>query len=124
MRIPRGMRIDTIVLGAATLLALIMGSSGTTPTRQLQFAPAPVAVAKTGAAAYAGIWLSADDTVRLDLSADLTYERSIVGRRATAIGTYAISGDTLELHDSSGLRTTATSIGGRLEMAGYRLSRI
>jgi hypothetical protein len=124
MRTYRGPRIGATVLGAASLFALAMGSSGTTPTRHLQFAPAPKVAAKTGAAAFAGVWLSADDAVRLDLSADLTYERSIVGRRATAIGTYTISGDTLLLHDSSGLRTTATSVADRLEMAGYQLSRI
>jgi hypothetical protein len=123
MRIHRGPRIDAAVLGAASMLALVMIGSGTTPAR-LQFAPAPMAAAMTGAAAFAGVWLSADDTVRLDLSTDLTYERSIVGRRATAVGTYAISGETLQLRDSSGLQTTATSVGGGLEMAGYRLSRI
>jgi hypothetical protein len=124
MRIFRGPRIDVTVLGAAALLALIIGSGGLVATQHLEFAPTPVAAAKTGAAAFAGIWLSADDAVRLDLSTDLTYERSVVGRRATAVGTYAISGNTLQLDDTSGLRTTATSVGGGLEMAGYRLSRI
>jgi hypothetical protein len=125
MRTYRGPRIDTTILGAASLLALAMAGVGATPTQHIRTAPAPASVAEDGAAAYAGVWMSADDAVRLDLSIDLTYARSIVGRKATAVGTYTVDGDTLRLRDSSsGLRTTVTSVGGQLDMAGYRLSRI
>jgi hypothetical protein len=124
MRSHRGPHIDATILGAASLLALALAGAGSTPTRHIRTAPAEAAVVKDGAAAYAGVWMSADDAVRLDLSADLTYARSIVGRRATAVGTYSIDPAGLLLRDSSGLRTTVTPVGDDLEMAGYRLSRI
>jgi hypothetical protein len=124
MRSHRGPRIDATILGAASLLALALAGAGPAPTRHIRTAPAEAAVVKDGAAAYAGVWMSADDAVRLDLSADLTYARSIVGRTATAVGTYSIDGAGLLLRDSSGLRTTVTTVGDDLEMAGYRLSRI
>jgi hypothetical protein len=124
MRSHRGPRIDATILGAASLLALALAGAGSTPTRHIRTAPAEAAVVKDGAAAYAGVWMSADDAVRLDLSADLTYARSIVGRRATAVGTYSIDRAGLLLRDSSGLRTAVTPVGDDLEMAGYRLSRI
>jgi hypothetical protein len=124
MRTYCGPRIDATILGAAALLALAMGSAGSTPTRHIRTAPAVAAVAEDGAAAYAGVWMSADDAVRLDLSADLTYARSVVGRTATAIGRYTVDGATLRLRDSSGPVTTVTSVSGDLVMAGYRLSRV
>jgi hypothetical protein len=122
MRTYRGPRIDATILGAASLFALVMGSGGLTPTQHVRSVPA--AATADSSAGYAGVWMSADDTVRLDLSTDLTCARSIAGRRQAAIGTYAVEGRTLDLHDSSGLRTTVTDIGGQLEMAGYRLSRV
>jgi hypothetical protein len=124
MRTYRGPRIDATILGAASLLALAMGSAGPTPIRHIRTAPVEAAAAEDGAAAYAGVWLSADDAVRLDLSADLTYARSVVGRKATAIGRYTVDGATLHLRDSSGLANTVTSVSGDLVMAGYRLSRV
>lgn len=123
MRTHRGPRIDATILGTASLLALAVGGTSV-PIQHIRTMPVAPVAAEGGAAAFAGVWLSADDTVRLDLAPDLTYERSIVGRRATAVGTYTVDGTVLRLRDSSGLRTTVTSGNGQLEMAGYRLSRI
>jgi hypothetical protein len=84
----------------------------------------PAVTVANGAGAYVGVWLSADDTVRLDISADGTYERSIVGRRRSARGMYRVDGTSLRLVDESGIRTTVTSSNGGLEMAGYQLEKI
>jgi hypothetical protein len=114
------MRVDTTILGAATLLALATGD-GSGP---VELAAAPPHPAVTGTAAdYAGVWLSADGEVRLRLEPDGTYERSITGREQVARGTYRWDGATVLLRDDSGLRTTATFFDGRLEMAGHSLFR-
>jgi hypothetical protein len=122
MRPQPGPRIDTTILGAATLLALAMGS-GSAPT-EFEFAP-PSAAATTdpGAPAHAGVWLSADGTVRLTLAPDGTYERSVAGRKRAARGTYRLAGLHLVLRDDNGLRTTATVVDDSLEVAGHRLYR-
>ena len=126
MRTYRGPRIDATILGAASLLALAMCTAGGTAeaTARFQNAPTPAAVVPNGVAAYVGVWLSADDTVRLDVSADGTYERSIVGRRKSARGMYRVQGAALLLVDESGIRTTVSSSKGGLEMAGYQLAKI
>jgi hypothetical protein len=126
MRTYRGPRIDATVLGAATLLALAMYTAGgpAEVTGRFQNAQTPAVAVAKGVAAYVGVWLSADDTVRLDLSADGTYERSIVGRKNSARGMYRIQGPALLLVDDSGIRTTVTSSKGGLEMAGYQLAKI
>ncbi|HET6530316.1 MAG TPA: Atu4866 domain-containing protein [Actinoplanes sp.] len=109
------MPVDTTILGAATLLALAMGSgSGAT---EFHSAPAPTP------ADYPGVWRSADGEVRLVLHPDRTYERSITGRETVARGRYRLSGATLRLHDDCGLRTTVTVVNGALEMAGHVLYR-
>jgi hypothetical protein len=126
MRTFRGPRIDATILGTACLLALAMGSRGGTAeaTDRFQTVPAPAVAKPAGADAYVGVWLSADDLVRLDVSADGTYERSIVGRKQSARGLYRIAGTSLLLVDETGIRTTVTSSHGGLEMAGYQLTRI
>jgi len=115
-------RIGVTILGAAVLFALANGG-GAAAVQHLRMDQVNQP-ARHGAAAYAGVWLSADDAVRLDLSADLTYERSVIGRTASAIGTYTIQGVVLVLRDANGLRTTVKPVGPQLEMAGYRLSRV
>jgi hypothetical protein len=125
MRPYRGPRIDATILGAVSLIAFAMGSGTAQATRRFEtVAPPAVAVRETGADRFVGVWLSADDTVRLDISADGTYARSIVGRRLPARGTYHVRGTSLLLEDESGIRTTVTGVPGGLEVAGYRLSRI
>jgi hypothetical protein len=114
------MRVDTPIFGAATLLALAMGNGA--PPADLTAAPPHPAPTGT-ATEYAGVWLSADGAVRLALTVDGTYERSITGRRQVARGTYREDGTTVLLRDDSGLRTTATFVGGVLEMAGHDLFR-
>ena len=123
MRHHRGPRVDTTVLGAATLLALAMGN-GTDATEHFELVPPPAVVTDDpGAARLAGVWLSADGTVRLALDADGTYERSIAGRKKPAHGTYRVNGTFVLLRDDSGLRTTVTAFDDSLEMAGHRLFR-
>jgi hypothetical protein len=126
MRTYRGPRIDATILGAASLLALAMYTTGgpAEVTGRFQTVPAPAVVVAAGVVAYVGVWLSADDTVRLDVSADGTYERSIVGRKKSARGMYRVHGAALLLVDDSGVRTTVTSSKGGLEMAGYQLAKI
>lgn len=120
MRIRRGPRADTTILGAATLLALAMGSGSAVTEFEIAHPPAATAAG----ADYAGVWMSADDAVRLDLSDDGTYARSVAGRKQVALGTYDVDGARLQLRDSDGLRTTVTSFDDTLEMAGHRLYRI
>jgi hypothetical protein len=126
MRTYRGPRIDATILGAASLLALAMcGVGGTAEaTGRFQNVQTPAVTVANGAEAYVGVWLSADDTVRLDISADGTYERSIDGRKKSARGMYRVDGTSLRLVDESGIRTTVTSSNGGLEMAGYQLEKI
>ena len=120
MHLHPGPRIDTTILGAATLLALAMGN-GSGPT-EFEFAPPPAAVT-ADAARYAGVWLSADGTVRLVLAPDGTYERSVAGRKRAARGTYRVTGAEVLLRDDNGLRTTAALSGDTLDMAGHQLHR-
>jgi len=125
MRTYRGPRVDATILGAASLLALIVGSAGgaTGATERFQVVPTPVVAVSGGAATYVGVWLSADDAVRLDVSTDGTYERSIVGRKQSARGQYRVDGTVLLLVDESGIRTAVTNSPGGIEMAGYQLAR-
>jgi hypothetical protein len=122
MRSKRGPGIDATILGTAALFALAAG--GTAQVTQRFESVSPPAVAAGGAEAFVGIWLSADDAVRLDVSRDGTYARSIVGRRATASGTYSTAGATLLLQDESGIKTIVTRSADWLEMAGYHLYKI
>ena len=125
MRTFRGPRIDATILGAASLLALAMARGGTAEaTERFQTVPPPAVAVRPSVAAFVGIWMSADDTVRLDVSADGTYERSVAGRKESARGTYRVDGTVLLLRDESGIRTTVTSVNGALEMAGHRLEKI
>lgn len=127
MRTYRGPRLDATILGAATVLALALGSSGgeAEATQRFETVPAPaVAVSEQGAEAYIGVWMSADDAVRLDVSADGTYARTVVGRKRAARGLYQLDGTSLQLRDESGVRTAVTKVPGGLEMAGYVLAKI
>ncbi len=125
MRTSRGPRIDSTILGAATVLALALGSSGGQATQHFETVAEPaVAASQPGAGAYVGVWMSADDTVRLDISTDGTYARSVTGRKQAARGLYQLDGTTLRLRDESGVRTTVTTVPGGLEMAGHVLARI
>jgi hypothetical protein len=127
MRTYRGPRIDATILGAATVLALALGSSGgeAEATQRFETVPAPaVAVSEKGAEAYVGVWMSADDAVRLDVSADGTYARTVIGRKQAARGLYQLDGTSLQLRDESRVRTTVTKVPGGLEMAGYVLAKI
>ena len=72
----------------------------------------------------AGIWLSADSTVRLQLGADWSYLGSIEGRHRAAKGTYRPGGPGLVLRDDTGLRTPVTVAEDVLEMAGHQLFKI
>jgi hypothetical protein len=125
MRIFRCPRIDATILGAAALLALGTGTRATAEATEHFRMPPPaaVAVSQDGAAGYVGVWMSADDTLRLDIAADGTYERSVLGRKKSALGYYHVDGTSLQLRDDSGVRTTVTSANGKLKMAGYELAR-
>jgi hypothetical protein len=115
MRTYRGPRVDTTILGAATLFALAMGNGGTPD--HFRVVPAqPMAT-------LAGDWRTADGAVRLTLGADATFASSVAGRREVAAGTYRVDGAGLHLQDRSGLRTTGVLFGDALELAGHRLFR-
>ena len=73
---------DTTILGPAALLALALGPGFTVP------AEGPAA---EGGTAMAGVWRTADGTVRLTLRADFSYALNIAGRRRTAQGSYRYS---------------------------------
>ena len=128
MRTYRGPRIDATILGAAAVLALALGRSGGEAEATHRFATVPrpaVAVTEKGAEAFVGVWMSVDDAVRLDVAADGTYARTVIGRKAAARGLYQVDGTSLRLRDESGVRTTVTSVPGRgLEMSGNILTRI
>lgn len=110
MRTPR---FDATILGPASLLALAM-SDGVA----FEAPPPP-----TGdiAGELLGLWLSADEMVRLAMAADGTFERGIVGRDRASHGTYRMDGPLVLLRDDSGLRTPVTVAPDRLEMAGHEL---
>jgi hypothetical protein len=114
----RTQRVDTTIFGAASLLTLALG--GVAP-EQLA-APVPAAD-ETEAAALAGIWLSADEMVRLQLATDWSFQGSVAGRHREAKGTYRPEGAGLVLQDVSGLRTSVTVAEHGLEMAGHQLFR-
>ena len=114
MRTPQ---VDTTIFGASALLTLALG--GVAPERLA--VPAPVG---TDAAALAGIWLSADSTVKLQLGADWSYLGSVEGRRRAARGTYRPDGAGLVLRDDTGLRTSVTVAEDILEMAGHQLFKV
>ena len=116
----RGPRVDTTILGAASLLALAMGGGAVTEHVKLV---RPSAVVNEGVVEtdLVGVWLSGDSTVRLSLEADGTYESTVEGRKKAAHGTYRVAGGEVHLRDGSGLRTTVTRFGGTLEMAGHQL---
>jgi hypothetical protein len=128
MRTSRRPRIDATILGAASILAIAMGGSGATetvPTERFETAQPPaVAVQKDGAAQFVGVWMTDDNKVRLDIAADGSFERGIVGRKKSARGTYLVSGTRLLLRDESGVRTTVSFGDGHAVMAGYELARI
>jgi hypothetical protein len=112
MRTPR---FDATILGPESLLALAL-SAGT---------PFDAAPPEPGEAdeALVGVWLSADEMVRLAIGNDGTFERSIVGRDRASHGTYRLDGPFVLLRDDSGLRTPVTVGEGVLEMAGHDLFR-
>ncbi len=106
-------RVDTTILDAAALLALALCGAAL-EARSQPGAPDP---------ALAGLWRSADGTVRLRLERDGTYEGSVAGRSRAARGTYRVDGTSVLLRDDSGLRTAVDRRGDTLEMAGYDLRR-
>jgi hypothetical protein len=114
MRTPR---VDATIFGATSLLTLALG--GVAPERLA----APVPVAGEEARGLAGMWLSADNTVRLQLGADWSYLGRVEGRRRAAKGTYRSEGAGLVLRDETGLRTPVTVAEDVLEMAGHHLFR-
>lgn len=120
MRLRRGPRADTTILGATSLLAIAMG--GGTPALALS-APPPAVVTQTAAdPAVAGTWRSLDGTVRLALRSDFTYELSVTGRDRQAHGSYLLAGADLGLRDDNGLRTPARlTDDGLIELAGHEL---
>jgi hypothetical protein len=121
MRIRRGPRLDTTILGATSLLAIAMG--GGTGVQALAVAPPPAVVTEAmEPPAVVGSWRSADGTVRLVLKPDLTYDLSVAGRERKAHGSYLVDGADLRLHDDDGLRTPGkVSEDGLIEMAGHEL---
>jgi hypothetical protein len=112
MRTPR---VDATIFGAASLLTRALG--GVAPER----IATPLPAGADDAALLAGVWLSADSTVRLQLGADWSYLGRIEGRRRVAKGTYRAEGAGLVLRDDTGLRTPVTVAEDVLEMAGHQL---
>jgi hypothetical protein len=109
--------LDTTVLGAASLLALALG----TDPAVTEGAARPDLPIKT--LPPVGVWRTADGAVSLNIRTDGTYAGKVAGRRRAAHGTYALEGGRMTLSDDSGLRTPVVLIDGALEMAGHRLDR-
>jgi hypothetical protein len=114
----RTQRVETTISGATSLLTRALG--GVAAERLGASGPA----AAEDAAALAGIWLSADRTVRLQLGADWSYRGRVEGRRRDAKGTYRPEGSGLVLCDETGLRTPVTVAEDSLELAGHHLFRV
>ncbi len=108
--------VDFTVLDAASLLAIAMGGTAGT-----DYGPGAIHPRVVTSAAVTGAWRSPDGTVRLRLHTDGTFAGEVAGRRRHARGTYAIDGESVVLHDESGLRTPIHVHDGELEMAGHRL---
>ena len=108
--------LDTTVLGAASLLALALG----TDAPAVPGAPRPASPIKIRRPV--GVWRTADGAVSLDLKTDGTYAGKVAGRRRAAQGTYDVDGAGMMLSDDSGLRTPVALYDGVLEMAGHRLT--
>lgn len=104
---------DTTVLDTAALLAVAMGRGPAVP-------PPPVRI-NPSIPALAGVWRSADGTVRLTLKSDFSYALSVAGRSRKAQGFYRLNGADLRLRDDSGLRTAARLSDGAIELAGHEL---
>jgi hypothetical protein len=119
MRLFRGPRVDTTILGAAHRKREQRGGA---VTERFELVP-PSAVVSDGVVEtyLIGVWLSEDSTVRLSLEADGTYESTVEGRKEAAHGTYRVTDGEVHLRDESGLRTTVTRVDGMLEMAGHQL---
>jgi hypothetical protein len=115
----RTRRVDATIFGAASLLALAVGSGTIDPVPAAESAP----ITAEEMPGLIGTWLNADSTVRLHLAADLSYVGSVAGRHRDAKGTYLPDGPGLLLQDVSGLRTRVVVADRRLEMAGHRLFR-
>ncbi|GIF31899.1 Atu4866 domain-containing protein [Actinoplanes utahensis] len=109
-------RVDFTVLDAASILAIAMGGTPAVDSRPASAHPRVV----TGAAVV-GAWRSADGVVQLKLRVDGTYAGEVAGRRQPAKGTYWVDGESVVLHDDSGLQTPIHVLDGELEMAGHRL---
>jgi hypothetical protein len=115
----RATRFDPTVLGAASLLALAVGGREHPPMPM----PMPASTSTEGMD-LAGVWLSADGTVCLDLRPDGTYRSSVAGRRRSARGSYLADGTSVLLYDNTGLRTAVTAGDDELDMAGHRLYKV
>jgi hypothetical protein len=115
-------RIDATILGAASLLALAMGSASAGNSDPSIAAPPAVVSEGVVAADLVGTWISGDGAT-LKLAPDGRYERSVKGRDKSAHGRYRIHDMSLQLRDDSGLSTTVTIYDGALDMAGHRLHR-
>jgi hypothetical protein len=111
----RATRFNPTVLGTASLLALAVGGR--------EHPPMPMPTSAEGMD-LAGVWLSADGTVRLNLRPDGTYSSSVAGRRRSARGSYLADGTSALLYDDTGLRTAVTADDDGLEMAGHRLYKV
>ncbi|MEV4637796.1 hypothetical protein AB0J80_10620 [Actinoplanes sp. NPDC049548] len=110
----RTSHVDATIFPTAALLALAFGG-----TEKIHGGPLPLPAEP--AEDFAGLWRTADGTVRLSLSEDWSYEGSIAGRRRSARGTYRRDSGGLVLNDESGLRTRVVLAEDALEMAGHQL---
>ncbi|GGQ69343.1 hypothetical protein [Couchioplanes azureus] len=110
--------LDATIFTSASLLALAFGGKPDDAVTLSQ----PRPDGRPGD--YAGYWRNADDTVRLWLAEDWSYEGKIAGRRRSAKGTYRPDGDGLLLSDETGLRTRVERAEYGLEMAGHLLHKV
>ncbi|MEV6600262.1 hypothetical protein AB0M36_25945 [Actinoplanes sp. NPDC051346] len=111
-------RLDATIFTSASLIALAFGGK---PDNAVTLAlPHPDGEPDE----FAGIWRNADDTVRLCLGEDWSYEGRIAGRRRSAKGVYRPDGAGLMLSDESGLRTRVEPAEYGLQMAGHQLFKV
>jgi hypothetical protein len=122
MHAHRGPRIDATILGAASLLALAMGSSTTQSLQVGTTSPPAIVTEGVAASDLVGGWANTDGTVTLTIGTDGRYERRVAGRDRVSTGTYKIDGARMALRDDSGLLTNVTIYDNdTLDMAGHRL---
>lgn len=123
MDVDRAARIDiapvnATILDVAAMLALAMADERAASDGAVASGRQP---ADEAGALHAGVWISTDGAVRLDLHPNGRYALRIAGRHRRTEGTYRADRLTVLLESDGGLRTTAQLTDDTLHLAGNPL---